>query len=368
MSSVWGEKLKVSIFGGSHTDALGVTLDGLPAGEEISTLKIQAQMDRRAPGQDRTATTRRESDIPHIICGLYDGHTTGAPLTALILNENQHSKDYTDLKIHPRPGHADYTAYVKYHGYNDIRGGGHFSGRLTAPLLFAGSVARQILKHRGIIAGSHVLSVGGVRDVRFDPADPGKELLSRLSGEYFPVIESGVGNRMRDSIEAARECGDSLGGVVECAVLGLPAGAGEPIFGGVENLLSSLLFGIPAVKGVEFGAGFSSAELKGGEDNDGFYYDENGMVRTYTNNSGGILGGITDGMPVIFRVAFKPTPSISIEQDTVDLERGENCKLRITGRHDPCIVPRAAPVVEAAACLGSLELLLESGLLRGEAE
>lgn len=364
MSSIWGERIKLSIFGGSHTEAIGVTLDGLPAGEGIDMEAVLEQMARRAPGQDKTATTRKEEDRPRVLCGLLDGVTTGAPLTAVIENTSQRSKDYSDLKIHPRPGHADYTAWVKYGGNHDIRGGGHFSGRLTAPLVFAGAVARQLLDRRGITVGSHVRAVGKAEgDLPFDPVGVSKELLERLSREYFPVVDPDAKERMRGEIEKARLEADSVGGVVECAVLGMPAGAGNPMFGGVENLISSLVFGIPAVKGVEFGAGFDGTKLRGSENNDPFYYDEHRQVKTRTNNAGGILGGITNGMPLIFRAAFKPTPSIGQEQDTVDLKTGENTKLTIHGRHDPCIVPRAAPVVEAVACIACLELLMREGKL-----
>lgn len=363
MSSIWGNSIKVSIFGGSHTDAIGVTIDGLPAGQRISLEEIFAQMARRAPGQDKTATQRKEADTPRILCGLLDGVTTGAPLTAIIENTSQHSKDYSDLKVHPRPGHADYTAWVKFRGNNDIRGGGHFSGRLTAPLVFAGSVARQILMQRGVTVASHVVSISTASDQPFDPISPDEELLTRLNQEYFPVIDPAAKTKMRELIEVAGAEGDSVGGTVECVVTGMPAGAGGLLFGGAESLFSSLLFAIPAVKGVDFGAGFVVAYLKGSENNDAFYYDENGVVKTRTNRCGGILGGITTGMPIVFQAAFKPTPSIAKEQETVDLQTGESYRLSIHGRHDPCVVPRAAPVVEAAAALASLELLAQSGLL-----
>lgn len=363
MSSSWGEKIKISIFGGSHTQAIGVNMDGLPAGEEIDEQEVLAQMARRAPGQDPTATTRKEADTPRVLCGLLEGVTTGAPLCAIIENTSQRSKDYENLRRLPRPGHADYTAYLRYQGHNDIRGGGHFSGRLTAPLVYAGAVARQILARRGITVGSHVAAIAGEADTGFHPVEVDKGLLDRLNREYFPVIDPAAREKMRAKIEEARMDCDSVGGIVECAVLGLPGGAGDPMFGGVENLLASILFGIPAVKGVDFGAGFSAAYLRGSVNNDSFYYDEAGRVKTRTNYAGGVLGGITTGMPLIFQTAFKPTPSISKEQDTINLPAHENGKLIITGRHDPCIVPRAAPVVEAAACVCVLELLARSNLL-----
>lgn len=363
MSSIWGERIRVAIFGGSHTEAIGVTMDGLPAGEAISMEEILKQMARRAPGQDKTATTRKEGDLPRVLCGLLDGVTTGAPLTAVIENTSQHSKDYSELKLHPRPGHADYTAWVKFGGHNDIRGGGHFSGRLTAPLVFAGAVARQILARKGIAVASHITSIGGAGGGLIDPVEPDMALLKRLSEEYFPVADAAAKEKMQEEIEAARLEGDSVGGTVECFVVGLPAGAGNLMFGGAESLFSSILFGIPAVKGVDFGAGFSSAYLKGSENNDAFYFGEDGKVRTRTNRCGGILGGITTGMPIVFQTAFKPTPSISKEQETVDLQTGKSYALTVRGRHDPCIVPRAAPVVEAAAAVAALELLAQSGLL-----
>ncbi len=364
MSSIWGERIKMSIFGGSHTQAIGVTLDGLPAGESVDMEAVLAQMARRAPGQDPTATTRKEADAPRVLCGLLDGVTTGAPFTAVIENTNQRSKDYSDLKIHPRPGHADYTAWVKYGGHNDIRGGGHFSGRLTAPLVFAGAVARQILERRGVVIASHVVQVGKSADsVSFDGVAVDLPLMRRLGGEYFPVIDPEAREKMRMTIEEARKNADSVGGTVECLIAGMPAGVGEPMFGGAENVISSLVFGIPAVKGLDFGAGFSAAYLRGSQNNDAFYYDENGTVKTRTNRAGGILGGITTGMPIVFQAAFKPTSSIGREQDTVDLETGENARFTVRGRHDPCIVPRAAPVVEAAAAVACLELLAREGKL-----
>lgn len=360
MSSTWGERIKLSVFGGSHTEGIGVTLDGLPAGEAIDWEQVLLQMARRAPGQDKTATTRKESDVPKVLSGLLNGVTTGAPLCAVILNTNQRSKDYENLRVTPRPGHADYTAALRYEGHQDIRGGGHFSGRLTAPLVFAGAVCRQILSRRGVTLGAHAAQIGAVQDDLFDPVTVSRELLQTLSEEYFPTVSAQAKEQMRDEVERARMELDSVGGVVECAVLGLPAGVGNPMFGGAENLISSLVFGIPAVKGVEFGAGFSAAALRGSENNDPFFY-EDGMVKTRTNRAGGILGGITTGMPLIFSAAFKPTPSIGREQATVNLHTHKDDVLTVQGRHDPCIVPRAVPVVEAAAAVAALELLAQNG-------
>lgn len=365
MSSSWGEKIRISIFGGSHTQAIGVNIEGLPPGEPVDWEEILLQMSRRAPGQDKTATTRKEADTPRVLCGLYEGVTTGAPLCAIIENTNQRPKDYSQLKVLPRPGHADYTAAVKYAGHNDVRGGGHFSGRLTAPLVFAGALARQLLARRGVTVGAHVLHIAGCErdDPPFDPVSLDAALLDRLSREYFPVRDSGVKEAMRAAIERARLSQNSAGGLVECAVLGMPVGAGEPMFGGAENRIASLVFGVPAVKGLEFGAGFGVGDMLGSQSNDPMYVDEGGRVRTRTNNAGGIAGGITNGMPVIFRAALKPTPSISREQDTVDLRTMQNAKLTVTGRHDPCIVPRAAAALEAAACVAALDLLACGGLL-----
>ena len=359
MSSTWGNHIKLSIFGGSHTEAIGVVIDGLPAGETLDFDAILNQMARRAPGRDKSSTPRKESDIPHILSGLLDGVLTGAPLAAVIENTNTRSKDYSELKVHPRPGHAHYTASVRYKNANDIRGGGHFSGRLTACMVFAGAMCRQLLEKRGVVIGGHVLSVGSVQDERFDPVNVSKEELSDLSQRYFPVRGEGVEEAMREEIESARMAQDSIGGVVECAVVGMPAGIGSPMFGGVENVLASIIYGVPAVKGVEFGDGFGVATLHGSENNDPYYYDEAGKVKTRSNHAGGILGGITTGMPIVFRAAVKPTPSISREQDTVDLVTGENAKLSVHGRHDPCIVPRAVPVIESAAAIALLDMMMD---------
>ncbi|WP_277668434.1 chorismate synthase [Caproiciproducens galactitolivorans] len=356
MSSAWGEKIKVSIFGESHGAAIGAVLDGLPAGEELDFEAVALQMSRRAPGKDPAATPRRESDLPKIVSGVLNGRTTGAPLCALIENTNTKSGDYEYLQRVPRPGHADYPAFLRYGGFNDMRGGGHFSGRLTAPLVFAGAVCRQILQRRGIAIGSHVLFVADCRDTPFSPTDIPEDLLQRLASVPFPVIDREAEQKMRNTIEKARMAQDSVGGVVECALTGVPAGIGGPLFGGIEPVFSSILFGIPAVKGVEFGAGFGAAELYGSQNNDAYYFD-GGTVKARTNNAGGILGGITTGMPIVFRAAFKPTPSIAREQDSVDLKTKENAKLRVHGRHDPCIVSRAAPVVEAAAAIALINLM-----------
>ena len=362
MSSTWGEMVRISIFGESHGIAIGVVIDGLPAGEPIDMDAVLAQMKRRAPGQDKSATPRKESDFPKVMSGLLNHTTTGAPLCAVIENTNTRSQDYGNLLDVPRPGHSDYPAYLHYHGFNDIRGGGHFSGRLTAPLVFAGAICRQILERRGIRSGGHVASVAQIQDTLFDPVDIPAELLETLSTTYFPVIDAGKKEAMAALIEDARMSQDSVGGIVECAVTGLPAGIGGPLFGGIEPVLSSILFGIPAVKGVEFGDGFGSCALRGSQNNDPFYFDADGKVKTSTNHAGGILGGITTGMPMVFRVGVKPTASISQNQQSVNLQTGENQILSVHGRHDPCIVPRAVPVVESAAAIALMNF---DGILTG---
>lgn len=356
MSSTYGEKIKISVFGESHGGGIGVVIDGLPAGEAIDMDAVLAQMARRAPGRDKTATPRKESDTPRVLSGMLGNVLTGAPLCAVIENTNTRSQDYGNLLAKPRPGHSDFTAYVKYHGANDVRGGGHFSGRITAPLVFAGAVCRQLLEKQGIRIAAHIQSVGGVQDKSFDPVTVPAALTERLSTSAFALIDEGAEQAVRAEIEAARLTQDSVGGVIECAVTGLPAGVGEPMFDGLEGAIAKAVFGVPAVKGIEFGAGFALAAMRGSRANDAFRYD-NGHVVTETNNCGGILGGIANGMPLIFRCAVKPTPSISQPQKTVDLQTGENTVLTIQGRHDPCIVPRAVPVIEAVTALAVINLL-----------
>ncbi len=358
MGSVFGSKLKISIFGESHGAAIGVVIDGLPAGETIDLDEVNRQMQRRAPGGDKTATPRKEADAPEILSGMLGDKTTGAPLCAVIRNTNTRSADYGNIMSAPRPAHSDYAAHVRYGGANDVRGGGHFSGRLTANIVFAGAVCRQILKRKGVDIAAHIYSIGNVLDTPFDPTFIPPELIERLNGEKFALVDPSIEEKMREAVGEAHAKGDSIGGVVECAVAGLPAGIGEPMFGGVENVIAAAVFGVPAVKGVEFGSGFAGSALLGSQNNDEFYFDENGAVRTRTNNHGGALGGITSGMPIVFRAAVKPTPSISIEQKTVDLQNGCDTTLSIKGRHDPCIVPRAVPVIESAAAVAVMNLIL----------
>ena len=355
MSSTFGDKIKISIFGESHGGGIGVVIDGLPAGEKIDLDAVLVQMARRAPGKDKTATPRRESDLPKILSGILGDALTGAPLCAVIENTNTRSSDYGNLLSKPRPAHSDYTAFVKYKGANDIRGGGHFSGRITAPIVFAGAICRQLLEKRGVKIAAHIASIGSVSDVRFCPAEIDDALMNRLSLSSFALIDECAESRMRDEVEAARLELDSIGGSVECAVTGMPAGIGEPMFDGVEGAIAKAVFGVPAVKGIEFGAGFELSKMRGSNANDPFRMKD-GRVVTETNNCGGILGGISNGMPIIFRAAIKPTPSISQKQRSVDLTTGENTELEIHGRHDPCIVPRAVSVIEAAAAVALINL------------
>ena len=355
MGSTIGENLRLSVFGESHGEAIGAVLDGLPAGFELSFDSILVQMARRAPG-GAASTPRKEADMPKILSGVYRGKTTGAPLAVMIENTSAHPDDYENLSDIPRPSHADYPAYVKYSGHSDVRGGGHFSGRLTAPLVFAGAVCRQLLEKRGVIIGGHAAQIGLVVDERFDPLGVSQDLLKRLSGETFPVTDSAKKSAMLAEIEDARLDRDSVGGVVEVAATGLPVGLGEPMFGGVENRLAALFFGIPAVKGVEFGSGFTLAGMRGSVANDA-YFTDGAHIGVKTNHNGGLLGGLTTGAPLIARLAIKPTPSIFREQESVSLSKMENRPLVINGRHDPCVVPRAVPIAEAVLAFGLLDLL-----------
>ncbi len=353
-----GDKIKVTIFGQSHSEAIGAVIEGLPAGFTPDMEKIYAFMQRRAPGKDRFSTKRNEADFPEIVSGLVDGKTCGAPITAIIKNSDQKSKDYENLRYVPRPGHADFTAHIKYAGNNDIRGGGQFSGRMTAPLCFAGAICMQLLEEKGISIGAHIASVHGICDEHFDTVDITKEQLDRIKAKDFCVISDDAEKKMKAEIDNARINQDSVGGVIECAIIGMPKGIGGPLFGGIEGQLSSNIFAIPAVKGIEFGSGFLSSEMYGSENNDSFYFDGDD-IKTRTNNHGGILGGISSGMPIIFKVAIKPTPSIAKEQESVNLKTKRLEKLVISGRHDPCIVQRAVPVIEAAAAITILNMLGE---------
>ena len=353
MSSTYGENLKLSIFGQSHGPAIGMTLDGIPAGLPVDLEKLQTFLNRRAPGQNDWSTPRKEEDRPEFLAGILDGYTCGAPIAAVIHNKNTRSGDYSNLRDCPRPGHADYTAQVKYGGFQDAAGGGHFSGRLTAPLCIAGGLCKQWLEEMGIRIGAHISCIGGSYGYRFNPVHP---QLDKITSD-FPVLSFEHGQYFQEKIAQARAEGDSLGGIIECAIIGLPAGIGEPMFGGVESKIAQIIYGIPAVKGLEFGCGQLYAHLSGSQVNDPFT-TEDGIIQTKENSCGGILGGITNGMPVIFSVTVKPTPSISKPQQTVNLKTGEPTTIEIKGRHDPCIVPRAVPVVEAAAAIAIYDLIL----------
>ena len=356
MSSTYGENLKLAIFGQSHAPAIGMNLDGIPAGLPVDTDKLQCFLNRRAPGQSDYSTPRKEEDKPEFLCGLVDGFTCGAPITAIIRNTNTRSKDYSGLKDCPRPGHADYTAQIKYNGYQDVAGGGHFSGRLTAPVCIAGGLCLQWLEQKNIHVFAHIASIENIADepVGFDMIAPDSSMIQN----DFPVLNTDAGQKMRAVIAKARSEGDSVGGVIECIITGLPAGLGAPMFGGMESRIAQIVYGVPAVKGLEFGAGFAGSSLRGSQNNDA-YEIRNGKVQTVTNNCGGILGGITNGMPLVFRAAIKPTPSIAQTQNSISLSHNKNTTLHIQGRHDPCIVPRAVPVIEAAAAIAVFDALLD---------
>ena len=351
MSSIYnGAVLRLSVFGQSHAEAVGMTLEGLPAGLPVDPDALQSFLNRRAPGRNDWSTSRREEDCPEFLCGLKDGKTCGAPLTAIIRNRNTRSSDYEQLRFLPRPGHADYTAQLRYGGFQDVAGGGHFSGRLTAPLCIAGGILLQLLKAKGIRVEARIRAIAGIRD--------DSPFTESVAEKAFPTVSDEAGEQMKAAIQAARAEGDSVGGIVECVIRGVPGGLGSPMFDGVENRIAQLAFAIPAVKGIEFGSGFQVASMRGSENNDP-YTVEDGRVATCTNHAGGVLGGITTGMPVVFRVAVKPTPSIASPQQTVNLDTMQPETLRITGRHDPCIVPRAVPVVEAVAAIAVADLILE---------
>lgn len=359
MSSIYGEILKLSIFGQSHGPAIGMTLDGIPAGLSVDYDRLQKFMARRAPGQGNYATARKEEDNPEFISGIVDGFTCGAPIAAIISNTNIRSGDYENLKDCPRPGHADYPAQMKHKGYQDVAGGGHFSGRLTAPLCIAGGLCMQWLEHHGIRIGAHISSIAGISDKTMDWINP---CLNSIQDD-FPVIDQEAGIKMQEAISNAKADGDSVGGVVECFVTGLPAGIGDPMFDGVENKLAKIIYGIPAVKGLEFGSGFCGCNLRGSQNNDP-YRIINENVTALSNNAGGILGGITTGMPIVFRVAIKPTPSIAKQQQSISLKSMSNQTITVYGRHDPCIVPRAVPVIEAATAIAIFDICLKDGIIK----
>lgn len=353
-------KVRATIFGESHGGVIGVVIEGVPAGLLLDMDHILSEMKRRAPGGSELSTSRREMDAPEIVSGFFGGRTTGAPLCAIIKNSDARSTDYEKIKRLPRPGHADYAAHMRYGGYNDVRGGGHFSGRLTAPLVFAGAVAKQLIARRGIFVGGHLLSVAEARGEKFDPLRVTRELLAEIAAKDFPAADDAVAARMKRRITEAKERGDSVGGVVECAVTGMPAGIGEPGGDSLEGVISKNVFSVPGVKGIEFGDGFSFAALRGSEANDGLRMEQ-GEIGASSNHNGGVSGGISTGAPVIFRVVLRPTASIALKQKTVDLVSLRDAELVIDGRHDPCIAPRALPAIEAAAALAVTEAMEKTG-------
>ncbi len=359
MSGMWGNNIKLSIFGESHGNAIGINIDNLPPGFPLDMEEIMREMRRRAPGKNNLSTARKESDVPEILSGYFEGKTTGTPLCAIIRNSDNKSKDYSKIKDVMRPGHGDYPGFVKYKGFNDYRGGGHFSGRITAPLVFAGAICKQILRESGIEIVAHIKSIGDVEDKSFLDCDLDKSFINSLKYEEFPLINKNLEEKMKNEILNARKEGDSVGGIIECMVLEMKAGIGSPFFDSVESTLAHLIFSVPAVKGVEFGMGFDISKMKGSKSNDEYYLKE-GKVKTKTNNNGGISGGITNGMPIIFRVAIKPTPSVYKEQNSINISTMEETTLQIEGRHDPCIVQRAVPVIEGVSAIGILDLIKNS--------
>ena len=366
MTSEFGKNIRTAISGESHGPSVGVVVTGLPPGEAVDLEALQRFLDRRAPGRSALTTARKETDVPRVTSGLEQGRTTGGPLCISFANSDTHSSDYETIRSVPRPNHADYTGRLRYGQEIDLRGGGHFSGRLTAPLCAAGGIALQILERAGIRVGAHLVQAGTTKDRSWTETQPCEADFEGILKNELPVLDPAAGEAMKQEILAAKAELDSLGGAVECAVLGLPGGLGSPMFEGVENVLAQALFGIPAVKAVEFGTGRGFAALRGSQANDAFCIRD-GAVRTVTNHCGGILGGITSGMPLVFTVTFKPTPSIGKPQQSVDLRSMTETVLTITGRHDPCIAVRAVPAVEAAAALCVLDLMMEKDRIR-EAE
>ena len=359
MSGIYGMNIKMAIYGESHGASIGLVIDGVPPGLKLDLEQIEKEMARRAPGKNQLSTQRKESDSFAIQSGFFEGYTTGTPLCVVIKNSDQHSKDYSILKDKMRPGHADYAGFVRYQGFNDYRGGGHFSGRLTAPLVFMGAVAKQALAQAGILVGAHILQIADIKEENFNPLGIENKKIVELAGKDFAVMDDAIGEKMQAKILEAKAELNSVGGVIEAIVTNVPAGLGAPYFDSVESRLSHALFSVPAVKGVEFGDGFGISGMTGAEANDQLHYEE-GKVVAETNHNGGITGGITNGMPVIFRVAIKPTPSISREQKTISLQEKCDTTLTIVGRHDPCIVQRAVPVIEAVTAWTMWDLLLEA--------
>lgn len=356
MSATLGRKVQMTIFGESHGPAIGLVVDGLPAGLAIDEAFLKSELGRRAPGKNNLGTARKETDAFLFQSGIFEGHTTGTPVCALIPNSDQHSGDYKILQSKMRPGHADYAGQVKYHGFNDYRGGGHFSGRLTAPLVLLGALCKLALRERQIEVAAHIANIGKVSDTRFNPLGEKVATLAALRQQVLPTLNPAAADAMAQEILAAKAQGDSVGGSIECLIQGMPSGVGAPFFDSFESCLAHALFSVPAVKGLEFGAGFGFCSLQGSTANDAMHY-EDGQVRTLTNHNGGLTGGLTNGMPILFRVAVKPTPSISKPQQTVDVQTHTDTTLVIAGRHDPCIVQRAVPVIESVAAWVTLDML-----------
>lgn len=358
MKNNFGTNISMTIFGESHGPCIGITLDGLPAGFKINLERIKEDMEKRK-AKGSISTQRHEDDEVKIVSGFFNGYTTGTALTILIQNKNTQSKDYSDIQYRLRPGHADFSAYEKYHGFQDYRGGGHFSGRLTAPIVAAGSICRQILETKNILIGSHIEQLYALHDAPFsNNIDELKKQIQTLNKKEFATLDEQVAQNMEQAILEAKNEQDSIGGILESAIINLPAGIGEPFFDSIESILAHLLFSIPAVKGVSFGAGFQMASKKGSEANDAFIMND--TIQTKTNNNGGINGGISNGMPIIIHTCIKPTPSIYKTQETVDYKTKESQTLNIKGRHDPCILHRARIVVDSMIAFGILDLLMSN--------
>lgn len=354
--NTWGENIKISIFGESHGIGIGIVVDGIPSGTMIDEEFIQREMRRRAPGQNLLSTPRKEGDCVEILSGVVNGKTCGTPICGIIRNTNTISRDYQPEFL--RPGHADYTGFCRYGETHDYRGGGHFSGRLTAPLVFAGTLAKTALKKHGISVGAHIQQIGNIHDDSFDMITLTENDLYAAGKKSFPTLNDVQGEKMQEIILHARENQNSVGGIIECGILGVPAGVGSPFFGSIESRLSSIMFSVPAVKGIEFGSGFAFAEMSGKDANDEFYIDGT-AIKTHTNHNAGVNGGISNGMPIVFRCAIKPTPSISQPQKTVDISKMKNVTHVVKGRHDPCVVHRANVVIESAAALAMLDMILD---------
>lgn len=358
MSYSFGKNFKVTLFGQSHSEDLGIVIEGISAGYRINKDLIRKNLDRRRPGKNKFSTARKEDDDFKIVSGEVDGLTCGTPICAIIENKDMKSKDYDNLKDRPRPSHADYPAYVKFKGFNDIRGGGQFSGRMTAPIVIAGSIAEDLLLKRGIKIYSRIKSIGYEEDVKLELKDINEDKLSNIKNEDFPVFDHEAREKMQEEILKAKEDGDSIGGIVETFILNMPVGIGEPFFDSLESVISHAVFSVPGIKGIEFGSGFEASKMCGSLHNDEYYY-ENGEVKTKSNNHGGIIGGLSTSMPIIFRSAVKPTSSIAKTQSTISLKDKRDVDLKVVGRHDPSIVPRALVAIEMITAIAILDLLME---------